>query len=107
MSFFWFFIAAVALGGAGYLGYKLLVLRRAHAKTEEDLNKIKGLASKLKAEANRLAKYKGITDADDRAAEIRRTADAVLRAAKQEAGDVVAQAKQEADATVTAAKDQA
>ena len=103
MSFFWLFVAMVALGGAGYLGYRLLILRRAHAKTEEDLNKIKGLARKLKAEADRLAQYKGIADADSKAMEIRRAADAELQAAKQEASNVVAQAKQEADATVVGA----
>lgn len=107
MGFFWFFIAVMALGGAGYLAYRLLMLQRAHATTEENLHKVKSVARKLKAAVERLAQYKGIADADHRAAEIRRTAEAQLEAAKQEAGGVVAQAKHEADATVASAKEQA
>jgi hypothetical protein len=107
MSYFWFFIAVLALGGAGYLGYRLLVLARKHAETEETLSKVKGFARKLKGEVDRLAKYKGIAAADDKAVEIRKAAEADLQAARQEATDVVAQAKQEADDAVAAAKEQA
>ena len=107
MTFLWFFIAVAALGGAGYLGYRLLILRRKHARTEEYLRKYKDYANKLKTEADRLAKYKGIADADEKAAEVRRTAEAELQAARQDAANAVLQAWQEADATVAAAKEQA
>ncbi len=107
MSYLWFFVAVVALGGACYLGYRLLMLQRENAKTEDDLGKVKGFARKLKGEVDRLAKYKGIAEADDKAVEIRKAVEAELEAGKEEARDVVAHAKQEADATVAAGREQA
>ena len=126
MSMMLGFLLFAAICGLIYLGVQFILVRLARVKLEDDLRHEqeqraaevarlhKGLAA-LKAENERLAKWKVVADADAKAAELLETAKAELdqaeidaaifiRDAEQKATDLLENARQEASATSSEAR---
>ena len=107
MGILWFFLAVAGMAGSAYLGLRLLELHKRHKQMAEELQARIGHTRTLETKVQRLAKYEGMADADGRAAEVRRAAEAQVQAAQHEADSIVAGARQEAGKTVADAKQEA